>query len=252
MISRIKSLAAAAGLALALGAAAPAQANVIQLGFILDRSGSIGSGNWSTITTGLANAINTLIPSDGTYEISVVSFASSASTNVNHVLVDSAAAKTSVTSAITGIAFTGGSTNMAAGFTNMTAALTTSPLTNLSGQSYVNLATDGVADSDSATLAARNAMTAAGIDNISIEAIGSGVDAAFLQNSLCFPQACDTSSPYNFPSQGFYIAVANAGAYAAAISNKIQIVTGQVPEPGTMLLLGASLLGFGFARRRKV
>ena len=252
MIGRFRSLAAAAGVALALGAAAPAQANVIQLGFILDRSGSIGSGNWTTITSGLANAINSLIPIDSTYEISVVSFASGSSTDVNHVLVDSAAARTGVASAITGIAFTGGSTNMTAGFTAMTAALTSSPLTNLSGQAYVNLATDGVADNDGTTVTARNAMTAAGIDNISIEAIGSGVDAAFLQNSLCFPGPCDTSSPFNFPSQGFYISVANAAGYAAAIGNKIQVVTGQVPEPGTMLLMGAGLLGFGFARRRKV
>ena len=49
-------------LAIAAGmvTATPAQATV-QLGFLLDSSGSIGASNWTTITTGLGNAINTAV-----------------------------------------------------------------------------------------------------------------------------------------------------------------------------------------------
>ncbi|MBX3612019.1 MAG: VWA domain-containing protein, partial [Burkholderiaceae bacterium] len=227
-----------AGLAIvaSLGVAAPVKASVIQLGFIIDESGSIGSGNYTIIKNGLASAINTLIPVDGTYEISVVSFASSAQTLVNHVLIDSAAALTSVVNAITGDGYSGGSTYMGAAFNAMTTALSGS--TRAISASYVNFATDGVnSDADATVIAARNALIAAGADNISVEGIGSGIDQNFLKNSICFPGPCDDSAPYNFPTQGFYIGVADAAGYAAAIGNKIRIVTGQVPEPQMIALL---------------
>lgn len=250
---RIRRLAAAtcAACAIALGslAAAPASAGVIQLGFILDRSGSIGAANWTTIVNGLSNAVNTLVPTDSTYEISVVTFSTAATIDVNKVLVNNAATRASVAGTIAAIPFTGGSTNFAAAFTSMTTALGGS--TQSIDFSYVNFATDGVEDNVAAGVAARNALIAAGIDNISIEGIGAGIDVAGLQGSYCYPQVCDTTSPYNFPTQGFYIGVANAAGYAAAIGNKIQIVTGQVPEPATLALTGLALALVGFSRRRR-
>ena len=99
--SKFTTFLAAPVVALGIAVAAPAaNAGVIQLGFILDRSGSIGSSAWGTITTGLSTVINTLVPTDGSYEISVVSFGSSASINVNKVLINSNAARASVAAAI--------------------------------------------------------------------------------------------------------------------------------------------------------
>jgi hypothetical protein len=248
----LKSIARTAVFAAAMtfaGAASSAQAGVIQLGFILDSSGSIGSGNWSTITSGLSSAINSLIPTNSAYEISVVSFSSGSTTVVNHVLIDSAATRSAVAAAVAAAPFMGGSTDMASAFGAMQTALTSSTLSI--DWSYVNMATDGVPNSQPATNIAVAAIITAGVDNISIEAIGSGVDVAYLQGSICYPLACDSTSPYNFPSQGFYIAVPDAAAYVDAIQNKIRIVTHQVPEPATLGLFGLGLLGAGFMRRKR-
>src|SRR5262245_3178257 len=218
MIGRFKSLVAAASVAVSLGAPAPASAEIIQLGFILDSSGSIGATNWSTITTGLANAINTLIPVGGPnqYEISVVTFSSTASTIVNHALVTDAATRTNVANLVAAAPFLNANTNFAAAFSMMQAALTSSPNYSANLPQYVNFATDGVQNLGGTGVPERNALIAAGVNNISIEAIGAGVDAADLQNNFCFPLACDTTSPFNFPTQGFYIAVADAAGYASA------------------------------------
>lgn len=247
--SLARKAAVATVVAAAAFGAAQANAGVIQLGFILDESGSIGSSNYSIIQNGLANAINTLVPITGAYEISVVSFATTAQTLVNHVLIDSAAARTSVANAILADTFSGGSTAMDAAFNAMATALIGS--TQVIDSTYVNFATDGVPNSQAAATTARNNMiTNASVDNISIEAIGAGVDAAYLQGSICYPQACDTTSPYNFPTQGFYIGVADAQGYADAIGNKIKVVTNQVPEPEMLVVFAIGLLGLGIMRRR--
>ena len=235
--------------ALGIAVAAPAaNAGVIQLGFILDRSGSIGSGNWTTIVNGLSSAINTIVPTDSSYEVSVVSFGSTASIDVNHILIDSVASRTAVANAISSIGFTGGGTNMTDAFNTMATALTGSAL--MFDNTYVNLATDGVPNNQTTAVAARNALiSGANVDNLSIEAIGGGVNASFLQNSICYPGPCTIAPTFSFPGNGFYIPVANAEEYATAIANKVAIVTNQVPEPGMMIILGLGIAGIAMRRR---
>ncbi|ODT38071.1 MAG: hypothetical protein ABS55_01620 [Lautropia sp. SCN 70-15] len=244
---------ACAGLAVALslGVAAPAKADVVQLGFILDSSGSIGSGNWNVIRQGLSDAID-LIPVSGTtqYEVSVVTFGNTVSTPVANFLITDVASRDTLSNQVAGLTFLNGSaTNYAIAFSAMTTALSTT-IANASA-SYVNFATDGAQNQGGTGIPERNALIAAGVDNISIEGIGSGVDAADLQTNFCYPGPCDTTVPYNFPAQGFYIGVANAAGYAGAIGNKVRIVTGQVPEPQMIALLGIGLLGLTPLMRRR-
>ncbi len=128
LFNKLSTTVSAAVVAVGLAISAPAaNAGVIQLGFIMDSSGSIGSSNWNTIKGALANAVNTLVPTNGAYENSVVNFSNTTTTAVNHVLIDRVAARTSVANAINAMAFIGNPTNMAAAFSAMTLALTISP-----------------------------------------------------------------------------------------------------------------------------
>ena len=106
-------------------------------------------------------------------------------------------------------------------------------------------------NSTGAANTARDNMIGAGIDNISIEGIGNLINKTYLMNSICYPGPCDDSSPFSFPTNGFYIGVADAKGYVAAIGNKLRTVTGQVPEPATLALTSLALLGMGALRRKQ-
>ena len=246
-------LSAAAVMAVAVGVPNVAKADLFQVGFLLDSSGSITLGGWNTIKAGLSSAIAGFVGQPDQYELSVVSFSDATQTIINKQVVTGgnlAALQASILAA----PFLNSFTNYQAAFNTMTSVM--DPSNSTADASYINFATDGNpnrplgGDPFALGTAARNAAIAAGIDNISIEAIGTSIDATYLQGSICYPGPCTIAPAYNFPNQGFYIAVADADAYAGAIAQKIAVIT-QAPEPGSLAILSGALLAFGAIRRRQ-
>ena len=238
------TLIVALGIAVTLGIGSKAEAGPIQLGFILDSSGSIGTTGWNTMRTGLANAILSEIPLGGLYEVSVVTFSAALGQTIGNVVVTDAASRTALAGQVAALNYLGSTTNFAAAFGAMAGLL------NPASKSYVNFATDGQDTVDTANTVPKLDLLKAVADNISVEGIGTGIDTGFLQGTVCYPGPCDLTSPYNFPTQGFYVGVADAQGYADAIGNKIQTVV-TAPDPGSsLLLLGMGLVALRAWRKR--
>lgn len=120
----------------------------LQLGFILDGSGSI-IPNWGIMVTGLANAINSgAFPKDGSVELTVVQIgvniagADGAQLGLGPIVVTAANAP-SITNKISQLIQGNGLTPLACGFRLLADTMLTSPNFNPSKKQIINIITDG-------------------------------------------------------------------------------------------------------------
>ncbi len=246
-----------AGFSLAV-ASIGAQAAITQLGFALDGSGSVSTSNYNLLRSGLANALAGL-PVDGSIEITIVAYGSSPST-VTAPTILTAASLVTIQAQINTHAKDNGSTDTAGAITSLTSLITGSANFALADtKSIINLATDGVPNSQSAAVAAGAAAFTAGIDALSIEAIGSGVSSASALNdmaAIAFPGPV-TILPVNSvaipnPLNGSWVVpVSDFNALAPVLAAKVQASVNRVPTPGSAALFSVALLGLGLASRRR-
>jgi hypothetical protein len=234
-------------LASLFGTASVALAQTVdtQVGFAVDGSGSISSGEFGTMIEGLASAIEdpTVVPQDGTVEVCVVQFADDgvnpqADVEVPATVIDSQATADTVAATIRAMVQKTGLTPTGAGISLVTAEMTGSPNWATATRHIINLCTNGHPEPDPPegqnAIDARDAAIAAGITEIDAECIGV-TDFWFnwTKDNLCYPQPAVEAPPFPDPagSVGFAVRVDSFDDFPAAIEAKLKaiIIPPQVP-----------------------
>lgn len=236
-----------ASLALVTATFSASAAPTTQLGFLIDASGSIGSGNFQTMRQGYAAALAGL-PTDGSIEVTIYTFSSGTSQVVAPTVV-TAASIGGIIAAVNSMSYAASSTNTAAGINAITAAMVGSANYSAGLNSIINIATDGIPNSQSAALTAATDSRNAGIDAMTAEAIGS-VDINFLKNMVFSPVAgpctgcgVEVTNPSNPMTNAPWVLRVNSfDDFPVAINAKVQaIVNNNLPEPGSIALVGMAL-----------
>ena len=255
-----------AALAFSLGSALPANAALIDLGFSLDESGSIGIVNFNLTRDALASAL-ALIPTSGTnqYRVAVTSFSDSSRTIIPPTIVT--AGNIGGLQTTLGAAGYIGSTTATDDAIRSLTALFTSATGGLGDTTLINITTDGSPNDQGAAVQAAKDAIDAGVDGISFEAVGDAVGSQFFLDqmaAIALPNSpgvivTDLSNIPDATKQGFVIPVADFAGYQAAIKAKINTVVdntggggmGAVPLPAGLPLLLAGIGAFGVLRRTR-
>ncbi|WP_235533521.1 MULTISPECIES: vWA domain-containing protein [unclassified Roseateles] len=254
---------ALASLALATATFSASAAPTTQLGFLIDASGSIGTANFNLMRSGYISALGAL-PTDGSVEVTIYTFSTNAAVLVAPLVVSSAADITTITNALTAFSYVGGGTNTADGINDISAAMLGSGNYNAGLRSIINLATDGVPNSQADAIAAAAAARARGIDALTAEAIGTAGAAPSIAQMVFSPLCAvnagcgvilpDGSIPTDPMSAAnpWVLQVNNFADFPVAINAKLQaIIVNRLPEPGSLALVGLTLGLLGVARRSR-
>ncbi len=190
----------------------------VQLGLVIDGSGSISNSDWGIMLNGLADAIINFCPHDGSVELTVVEFAGYYGTLEVAPVIITASNYNSIATQIQGIHKRNGYTPLACGLKLVADQMKASPNYDPSHRQVINIVTDGqpnvswdshyptdyygeyVGTALGKIWAAqyRNytvsllGMTSDGVsfnkDEIDVEAVGTDVDLPWLTNTIAFPQ----------------------------------------------------------------
>lgn len=264
-----------AALALVLGlsmGSAQAATETIDLAFILDSSGSVGSSNFTDAKNALATALSNNVPAptaEREYRITVVNFSTTATKVVDSVVWNDDNDDT-ILSSISGMTFSNG-------FTCYSCAMDL--LGEIDGIGIVNMMTDGnpnrptipnngisdEQDARNAANAARDAMRARGWDSLSFEAVeppgSTAIDIDYLKSlgfdtgGIGVPEIAGPGDILDPLNSSFVLKILDFGeSYEAAVAKKIQKIddpTPAVPVPAALPLMAAGLGMFGVVRLRR-
>jgi hypothetical protein len=230
-MSRSKLLGAALALPLMFAGATSAQAAIIAL--VIDGSGSISSTDFQAQKDGYAAAISNLVLADGQNTIGVWQFSTGVQLEFALTTMNSAGDVTALLAAINGM--TQLDANTAIGDAITTARTAIDLFVGGSGPKIIDVSTDGENNTGSnPTTAANNAWTVSGI-KVNCLGVGAGADCSF--NDAAGVGVDFTATTFD--------------DFEAVLTAKLSSELTPTPEPLTMSLFGAGLLGAAALRRRK-
>ncbi|MGD9118474.1 MAG: PKD domain-containing protein, partial [Dehalococcoidia bacterium] len=228
----------------------------VQLAVILDGSSSITPDDWTTMVTGLSNAITNCMPHDGTVELTVIQFGGmstySAQVEIEPTII-TAANYASVAADILAITQMTGYTPLACGITLAADTMAASPCYNIEGRQVINVVTDGLpniccgagaytgtsccpgtdtcTDAQNSAIAARTYAIGLGVDEIDVEFISTGTDGSeWLRDNIIYPATgymYPDDPPTTWPptGPGWVRVITSYGDFAEAICEKFVMIT---------------------------
>ena len=214
-------------------------APVVELALVVDASGSISPSNWALQMQGYANAVNSVLPTDGSVAVSVIRFAQTASVVYNMTTIADAAARDALSNFLTGLSQSGDGnlTCISCGIFQAEGTFSGSAT-----RSIIDVSTDGFWNV--------GVNPAGPSDTVGTSAWAVEVGKATVVNAIGI--GINTAPDFAYGPGSFSLLAADFQEFGPLIAQKIQRETSQVPEPGTLALLGIGLAGLGALRRRKL
>lgn len=215
----------------------------LQLGLLIDGSGSISASDFQTVREALADVLSdsNIVPRDGSIELTVVQFSDSrARTEVSPTVI-TASTIDDVVSRVRNMTQGGGGTPLWLGIDRVTDLMRGSPQFNVVDRQVINVATDGQprvpvdnideTEGRQLSIEAVNRAVSNGIDEIDAEGFGQATSdnafRSFLLNDLVFPQpGVEVSSFGSFTAgqNGFVVFASNTSNFQNIIENKFTAI----------------------------
>lgn len=269
------SLVLVLGLALTMAFNANAQGPVtVQLAFLVDGSGSISGSEFQVMLNGIGDAVANpaCVPHNGSVELTVIQFSSSAQTELGGPRVIDSGSAENLANEIRAIRRNSGGTNYEAGF-NLAIGAVQGSANFGNARQVINITTDGAPTSGQTDpMVLRDNAVANGFDEIDAEGIGVRGSGITVLQHLVYPQPGTLHPPEAWPpsASGWVRLVANVDEFAKTVCQKFQVTTGPnplpapapnpptptppepIPEPATIALLGGGAAALaGYLRKRR-
>ena len=203
----------------------------LELAIVIDSSGSISNADFATQQTSYVNALNALLPLDGSVAIEVINFSSTVQVVFPEAII-TAANFTALKTAIQNMPKLDAATAIGDAIAKAATDLNTVTIASL--RQVIDVSTDGVSNTGQNDVTAANNAVTAGIEQVNCLGIGGAANCNFIAGA-----------------GSFSINAANFAAFEGALNTKLAREIGLVPELASLLLLASGLIGAGLIARRR-